>query len=187
MIKAEDSSFTEPTINYNRAHNNVSPSPAPAGSYRRTSMNGNIVPLEPAAQHKGSWTQQGIGGSLSVGGNHSIDGSYGGMGSPRRMVGSGSSPQHFGSNSPNINTFADSGHSGGHSSGSTQEMQKQMEVKDKVITELASIVESLEINYEISVADQIRTFQDFMNIAHSMEEDAREVKKAASSSNIKGK
>ena len=187
MVKAEESSFAEPTVDYNRAHENVSPSPAPAGSYRRTSMNGNFVPLNRAAQHKSGWTKQGTGGSHSVGGNHDIGDSYGGMGSPRRKVGSGPGPQHFGSNSPNLNTFADSGHSGGHSSDSTQDMQKQMKVKDKVITELASIVESLEINYEISIADQTHTFQDFMNIAHSMEQEAREVKKAASSSTIKGK
>ena len=68
-------------------------------------------------------------------------------------------------------------------SDSLQEMQKQMKVKDKVITELAGIVEMLEINYGISIHDQADALQKLTNIAHSMKEDAREAENAPSPTN----
>lgn len=73
-----------------------------------------------------------------------------------------------------LNASAASGQSRSQSSTSIEEMQKQLKVKDKVITELAGIIESLEINYGISIDDQTHTFQNFINIARSMEEEARE-------------
>lgn len=72
-----------------------------------------------------------------------------------------------------LNPSAASGQSRGQPSTSIEEMQKQLKVKDKVITELAGIVASLEINYGISIDDQTHTFQNFINIARSMEEEAR--------------
>ena len=55
---------------------------------------------------------------------------------------------------------------------SIEEMQLQLKVKDVVITELASIVELLEVNYGISIDDKTKTFQTLMNIAHSMKKEA---------------
>ncbi len=110
------------------------------------------------------------------GGYYSCDENYSGMGD------NGS-----GGNSPNdFDASGTSDQSGGHSSGFTEEMQKQIQVKDKVITELAGIVELLEINYGISIDHQTRAFHDFVNIARSMEAEAREAGNAASSSMTKG-
>ena len=81
-----------------------------------------------------------------------------------------------------LNPSAASGQSHGQSSTSIEEMQKQLKVKDKVITELAGIVASLEINYGISIDDQTHTFQNFINIARSMEEEARAAGNATAAS-----
>lgn len=81
-----------------------------------------------------------------------------------------------------LNPSAASGQSRGQSSTSIEEMQKQLKVKDKVITELAGIVASLEINYGISIDDQTHTFQNFISIARSMEEEARGAGNATASS-----
>ena len=202
MVKVEGSSFAEPAADYKRAHSDESTSRALADSHPNMSigigaskpliqqhlscsppqMGGQFVPPRPAAQHKSSWTQHGMAD------NYSIGGSYDGQGSHHRMGGNGAGPQQSDSNSPNnLNASAASGQSRGHSSMSTEEMQKQMKVKDKVITELAGIVESLEIDYGISIDDQTQSFQNFVNIAHSMKEEAREAGNAASSGMTKGK
>ena len=103
------------------------------------------------------------------------------------MGGNGPSPHHFGgSSSKNPYIPALSGPSGGHSAGSIAELQKQMKMKDKAITELAGIVESLEINCGISIDDQTATIQKLMAIANSMEKEAREAATAASSSQTTG-
>lgn len=190
MVRTEASSFAEPAADCNRAHPDDPISPGPAGSYDNLStgigefkqpiqqhfsrsprqMGGHFVPPDPAARHKSGWTHHGKGGS------------YGGLG------GNGSSPQHFSGHSPNNpNASAASGQSEGKLRVSTEEMQKQMKVKDKVITELIGIVESLEINYGIAIDDQTNAFQKFVSIARSMEEEAREAGNSASSTMTKGK
>ena len=202
MVRTEASSFAEPAADCNRAHPDDPMSPAPADSYDNMStgigaskqpiqqhfsrsprqMGGHFVPPDPAARYKSGWTHHGMGGHNSIGGNYGKGGSYGGMG------GNGSSPQRFGGHSPNIpNASAASGQSDGESHVSTEEMQKQMKVKDKVITELVGIVESLEINYGIAIDDQTHAFQKFVSIAFSMEEEAREAGNTASSTMTKGK
>ena len=202
MLETEASSFAEPAAECNRAHYDDPMSPAPADPYDNMStgtgaskqpfqqhfsrsprqVGGHFVPPDPAARHKSSWTHHGMGGHNSIGGNLSKGGSYGGM------DGNGSTPQNFGGHSPsNPNASAASGQSDGKSCVSTEEMQKQIKVKDKVITELVGIVESLEINYGIAIDDQTHAFQNFVSIARSMEIEAREAGNAASSTMTKGK
>lgn len=179
MVKEEGSSSAGPVVNFNRAHPDESTSPAPVNSYRSMSigigashqprqMGGNFMPPSPAAHYSGGSAHFGAGGNYGVGGNYgAMGGSDGGMG--------GGGPASVSPGQP-----------GGRSGAPIQEVQRQMKVKDKVITELAGIVEMLEINYGISIDDQVETFQKFMNIASSMEEEARGAGNAASTGNDKG-
>ena len=106
----------------------------------------------------------------------------------RSADGNGFTCDHSGGNSPNIvNTSAVSGRYDGYSSSLDEEMRRQLQVKDKVITELAGIVEMLEINYGISIDVQTNAFQTFVNIAHSMQEEARQEGKADSAGGTKGR
>ncbi|KAF6225514.1 hypothetical protein HO133_009514 [Letharia lupina] len=216
MVKEELFGSAQPIVNYNRAHPDDSTSPAPADSYRNMSigigasnqpvqehfirsppqMGGNFVAPSHAAQYPSGSIRYDTASSYGPGGNYGgmgvnyggTGGNYGGMDGNYGMGGNGPDPHHFGVNgSNNPNTSMPSGQYGGRSGGSTQEMQKQMKVKDKVITELAGIVEMLEINYGISIDDQTTTFQKFMDIARSMEEEAREAGNVASSSETKGR
>ena len=84
-------------------------------------------------------------------------------------------------------TFAASSHHVGHSTDVMDTLQRQIKVKDKVIAELAGIIESLEINYGISIDDQTQTFQNVLHIANSMAEEAHEADNAASPDSTKGK
>lgn len=138
---------------------------------------GNYTAPSPAAQYTDGTTHYGMRGSYGgMGGSYgSVGGSYGEMVDNHPSFGPG--PHYFDTNNPkNHNT---SGQSGGHSSGPTE-----MQIKDKVITELAGIVEMLEINYGISIDDQTDTFQKFMNF---VEEEERETGSAASSNETRGK
>ena len=56
-----------------------------------------------------------------------------------------------------------------------------MQVKDKVIADLAGIVEALEIMFGFSIDDQTQTFQNFLHIAHSIEEEGHAAGNPASS------
>ena len=153
-------------------HQQCTPSP------RQTS--GSYTAPSPAAPYTDGTTHYGMRGSYGgMGGSHgSVDDSYDDMGDNHPSFGPG--PHYFDSNNPK--THNNSGQSGGHSSGPTE-----MQIKDKVITALAGIVEMLEINYGISIDDQTDTFQKFMNIARSLEEDERETGSAASSDKTRGK
>lgn len=205
MVKEEGFDSAEPLVNFNRPHPDDRPSPPPADSHRNLSIDfeapghpfnqnfshyphqagGNFMASSPSAQYTGGSTHYGMDNHYGMGGNYGGMSGHYDMGSNLTNYGPG--PRQFGGNSPNHpNTFA----SPGQSDGPTQEMRKQMKVKDKVITELAEIVEMLEINYGISIDDQTDTLQKFMNIARSMEEDAkkaREEGKAISSSRTTGK
>ena len=57
---------------------------------------------------------------------------------------------------------------------STTELQDQIKVKDKVIACLVDIVELLEINYGITIDDQMQAFHNLMNIAQSVKDEERE-------------
>ena len=136
-------------------------------------FDGDFVPPSPTVQHDNGRTHHRGGDNHSVGDNHSNGGSH---------DRNGSDPQQSSSNSPKtLNTSAASGHHVGHSSNSIETLQKQMQVKDKVIADLAGIVEALEINYQFSIDDQTQIFQNFLHIANSMEEEARAADNLASS------
>ena len=200
MVKGEWFGSDEPAVNFNRPHPDDHLFLPPADSYRNMSigvgasgqpsprpMGGNFVPPIRATQDFGGSTHYGIGGDYGgTGGNYAgMGGNYRGMGDNPANYGPG--PHHSGRNSlDNPNTSAPSGPLAGQSGGPIQEMQKQMQVKDKVITELAGLVEMLEINCGISIDDQVDTFQKFMTIARSMEDEAREAGNAASTGNGKG-
>ena len=144
----------------------------------------------PSVQYIGGSTHYGSDNHYGIGSdNGGMSGHYD-MGSNLTNYGPGG-PHQFGGNSPNRpNTFASPDHFGGQPDGPTQKMRKQMKVKDKVITELADIVEMLEINYGISIDDQTDTLQKFMNIARSKEEDAKKAREegtAVSSGRTTGK
>ncbi|KAL9072348.1 MAG: hypothetical protein Q9161_003667 [Pseudevernia consocians] len=203
MVKEEGCGSAEPAVNFNRPHPDDRPSPPPADSHRNLSTDfeapghpfhqqfsryphqagGNFMASSPSAQYISGSTHYGIGSDYG-----GMSGHYG-MGSNLTNYGPG--PHQFGGNSPNSpNTFASPDHFGGQSDGPTQKLRKQMKVKDKVITELAEIVEMLEINYGISIDDQTDTLQKFMNIARSKEEDAKKAREegtAVSSGKTTGK
>lgn len=196
MVKGEDAGSAEPAASSSRPHPENHLSPPPADFYRNMSIGigpssqpfhqqfstfphqpgGNFVPPSPAVQYTGGSTQYGIGGHYGgIGGNYGgIGGSNGGRGG--NYAGMGGNQPNYG---PGAQPFGGeaSGQSGGHSSGPTE-----MQIKDKVITELAGIVEMLEINYGISIDEQTETVQKFMNVAHSLEEEARQAGNSASSS-----
>ena len=150
-------------------------------------FDGHFVPPSPTARHDSGWTHHHVGDDHSVGDDYSIGGGHSGMGSHNHMGSNSSDPQQSSSNSPqNYNASAASGHHVGHSSNSIETLQKQMQVKDKVIADLVGIVEALEINLEFSIDDQIETFQKFLHIANSMEEEACAAGNPASSIFTKG-
>ena len=201
----------QPNVNFNRAHSDDYPSPPPADSYRNLSIGfeapsqpfsqqfvqyphqagGHFMAPSPSAHYTGGFTHDGLDNHYDMGG------SYGGMGGFYSDMGGGNlanygpGPYQFGGNSPNDpNTFASPGQLGGQSDGPTQAMQNQMMVKDKVITELAEIVEMLEVNYGISIDDQTDTLEKFLKIVRAMEEDEKkacEGENAASPDMIMGK
>ena len=150
-------------------------------------FDGHFVPPSPTARHDSGWTHHRVGDDHSGGDDYSIGGGHSGMGSHNHMGSNGSDPQQSSSNSPkNYNASAASGHHVGHSSGSIETLQKQMQVKDKVIADLVGIVEALEISLEFSIDDQVETFQKFFHIADSMEEEARAAGNPTSSIFTKG-
>lgn len=194
MIKEDRLGSDEPAANFNRRHPNSHLSPHPTDSFRNMSIGigPSAQPFHQQLSHSPhlmggiftapSHSAQLTGGSnhYGLGGQHSTDGSYGGMGENRGGMGrnstnDGHGRHHFGGNSANApDTSASPRLLGVQSGGPTQEMQKQMRVKDKVITELAGIVEMLEINYGISIRDQASSFENFISIARSMmDEEAR--------------
>ena len=139
-------------------------------------FDGHFVPPSPTAQYDSAWTHH------RVADNHSVGGSHGGLGSHHHMGSNGSDPQQSSSNSrKTFNASAASDHHDGHSSGSIETLQKQIQVKDKVIADLAGIVKALEINYGFSIDDQTQTFQNLLHTARSMEEEARAAGNSASS------
>lgn len=188
MIKREGSGSAEAAADFNRPHPGDHLSSPPAESYRNMSIDigasgqpfhqqfslfprqtgSNFAPPSPAARYTSGTTQYGLGGPYGgLAGNHgSMSGNYAGMGDNQPNYGPG--PHSFGGNT--------SGQSVGPSNGPTE-----MQIKDKVITELAGIVEMLEINYGISIDEQTEAVQKFMNVAHSLEEEARRAGNAASS------
>ena len=144
-------------------------------------FDGDFVPPSPTAQYDNGWTHH------RVGGDHGISGGHRGMGSHNHTGSNDSDPQQSSSNSPKIfSASAGSGHHFGHSSGSIETLQKQMQVKDKVIADLAVIVEALEINFGFSIYDHTQIFQNFSHIALSMEKGARAAGSPASSILTKG-
>ena len=150
-------------------------------------FDGHFVPPSPTAQHDRGWTHHCVGDNHSIGDDYSIGGGHGGMSSNNHMGSNCSDPQQSSSNSPKtFNASAASGHHVDHSSGSIETLQKQIQVKDKVIADLAGTVEALEIMYGFSIDDQTQTFQNFLHIAHSMEEEARAAGNPASSIFTKG-
>ena len=147
----------------------------------------HFVPPSPTAQRDSGWTHHRVGDNQSVGDDYSVGGGHSGMGSQHHIGSNGSDPQQSSSNSPEtFNASAASGHHVDHSSGSIETLQKQMQVKDKVIADLAGIVEALEIMYGFSIDDQTQTFQNFLHIAHSIEEEACAAGNPASSIFSKG-
>lgn len=200
MVK-EAFSSTEPAGKFNRPHPNDEFSSPLADSYRNMSIDigassqpfhqqlshtlyqtgGDFTaPGPPTGQYPGASIDYGAGGHYGMGGN------YGGMGG--NINNYGPSLHHFGDNSPsNLNISAPSGQFDGQAGHYYREMLKKIRVKDKVISELAGIIEMLEINYGISIDDQNETLEKLMNIAHSLEEEAREGGNAASTGEGKGK
>lgn len=201
----------QPNVNFNRPHSHDHPSPPPADSYRNLSIGfeapsqpftqqfvqyphqagGSFMAPSPSAHYTGGFTHDGLGNHYGMGDSYGgMGGFYGDMGGGN-LTNYGPGPYQFGGSSPNDpTTFASPGQFGGQSDGPTQAMQKQIEVKDKVITELAEIVEMLEVNYGISIDDQADTLEKFLKIARAMEEDekkAREGENAGSSGMIMGK
>ena len=201
----------QPNVNFNHPHSDDHPSPPPADSYRNLSIGfeapsqpfsqhfvqyphqagGHYMAPGPSAHYTGGFTHDGLGDLYGMGGNYGgMGGIYGDMGGGN-FTNYGPGPHQFGGNSPNDpNAFASPGQFGGQPDDPIQEMQKQMRAKDKVITELAEIVEMLEINYGISIDDQTDTLEKFLKIARAMEEDeqkAREGGDAGSSGIIMGK
>ena len=145
-------------------------------------FDGHFVPPSPTAQHDSGWTHHRVADNHSLGDNYSISGSHGASGSHHHMGSNGSDPQQSSSNSrKTFDASAASGHHDGHSSGSIETLQKQMQVKDKVIADLVDIVEALEINYGFSIDDQTQTFRNLLHTARSMEEEARAAGNSASS------
>ena len=154
MPNFERLSFAETATEYDYAHSGDFTSPTPFNMYPSSSIGTGtfehpiqqhsshssqqtefrFVPPSPATQHKSSWTQQRMRDNYGFG--DGIDGH-------QPLSGSHSSPQHsFAGNSPNdLNApSAAPGHNVGPSStSSTEKLHKQMQVKDKVITELAGI------------------------------------------------
>ena len=131
-------------------------------------FDGDFVPFSPTTQYDSGWTHH------RAGDDHNVDESHRGEGTHHHLGSNDSDPQQSSSNSPqDFNAFAASGRHVGHSSGSIETLQKQMQVKDKVIADLAAIVEALEINYGISIDDQTQTFRNVLHIAQSMKEEAR--------------
>ena len=192
---------------YSRAQSDNVMSPTPAHPYPSMSIgigvtnqptqqrssrsprhfDGDFTPPSPTARHDSGWTHHRVADDHSVGDNYSIRGSHGGLGSHHHMGSNGSDPQQSSSNSrKTFNASATSGHHDGHSSSSIETLQKQMQVKDKVIADLVGIIEALEINYGFSIDDQTQTFQYLYHIAHSMEEEARAAGNPASSILTKG-
>lgn len=165
---------------------NKQPTPQPS-TYSPCHLDGHFVPPSPTARHDSGGTSHRVGDNHSVGDDYSIGGGHGGMGSHNHIGSNCSDPQQSSSNSPEtVNASAASGHRVDHSSGSIETLQKQMQVKDKVIADLAGIVEALEIMYGFSIDDQTQTFQNFLHIAHSIEEEARAAGNPASSISSKG-
>lgn len=197
MVKGEWFGSAEPIVNFNRPHPDSHLSSPPADSHCNMSIGiGNstqpfhqqfspslhqagdnfTAAPNPAAQYTGGPTRYGLGG------NHAGMVGHYGMGGNGGNHTSDYGPGHHQSGGNNPNASMPSGQYagqyssqyGGPSDGPTQEMHDEMKVKDEVITELAGIVEMLEINYGISIDDQTDTVQKFLNIARSMEEEARE-------------
>ena len=134
----------------------------------------HFVPPSPIDQHDSSWTHPRVPDDHCVGDDYSTGGAPSGMDSHNHMGSKGYDPQQSSGDTPKtFHASAASGHHVGHSNSSFETLQKQMQVKDKVIANLASIVEALEVNYGLSIDDKTQTFQDFLHIAHSMEEEAR--------------
>ena len=141
----------------------------------------HFVPPSPTARYDSGGTSHRVGDGYSIGGGH------GDMGSHNYMGSNSSDPQQSSSNSPKtFSASAASGHHVDHSSDSIETLQKQMQVKDKVITDLAGIIEALEIMFGFSIDDQTQTFQNFLHIAHSIEEEARAAGNPSSSISIEG-
>ena len=200
----EGYAFAEPAVNFNHPHPNHHLSSSPAESYRNLSIGigassqpfhqqlsqpsqetgGSFTASGPTAHHAGTSTHHGVGDHYGMGGNDGgMGGGYGGMGG--NITNYDPNPHHIIDKTPsNLNTSAPSGQSDGID---FWEMQKKMKVKDKVITELAGIIEMLEINYGISIDDQNETLEKLMSIARSLEEEAREGGNAVSVGKGKGK
>lgn len=189
MVQDERFSSTEPQVNFNRVYSDNTMSPAPADSHRNMSF-GMGAFHQPFQQHfDGSPYPMACSPVPPSPVARGTGGFYGGMGDNEGGLGGNApDPHRFDCNSTIISdAFAPSGQSGGHSDGPIQAMQRQIQVKDKVITELAGIVEMLEINHGITIDDQIDTCQELLKIARSMEEEACQAGSAASSSQTKGK
>lgn len=207
MVK-EEYGFAEPAVNFNHPHPNDHLSSPPADSYRNLSIGigassqpfhqqlsqppqqtgGSFTASGPTAHYAGVGDHYGMGSNYgSMGGNHGgLGGGYGGMGG--NITNYDPHPHHIGDNTPsNLNASAPSGQPDGQAGIDFWEMQKKMKVKDKVITELAGIIEMLEINYGISIDDQNETLEKLMGIARSLEEEAREGGNAASAGKGKGR
>lgn len=209
----DDFGFAEPAVSFNRPHPNDYLSSPPADSYRDLSIGigafnqpfhqqlsyppqqtgGNLMAWSPTAHHTGASTYHGAGGHYGMGFYGGMGGNEGGMGGGYGGTGANftnydpNPHQTGGSNPSNPNDFAPSGQSDGQPGHYFREMHKKMKVKDEVITELAGIIEMLEINYGISIDDQNETLEKLMSIARSLGEEAPEGGKAASAGEGKGK
>ena len=199
--------FAEPTVNLNHPNPTDHLSFPPADSFRNLSIGigpfsqpfhqqfsqppqqtgGMFTASGPTAHYAGASTQHGVGDHYSMGSNYGgMGGGYGDMGS--NTTNYDSNPHHIGDNTPsNLNASAPSWQPDLQTGTDFWEMQKKMKVKDKVITELAGIIEMLEINYRISIDDQKESLETLMSIARSLEEEAREGGNAASAGKGKGK
>lgn len=199
MVK-ENFGFAEPAGNFTHPTLIGRRSFPPADSYRNSSIGigassqpfdqelsqppqqtgGSFTASGPTAQYTGASTYYGVGEPYGMGGG------YGGMAG--NITNYSPYPHQSGDNAPsNLNASAPSWQPDGQAGIDFWEMQKKMKVKDKVITELAGIIQMLEINYGISIDDQNETLENLMSIARSLEEEARDGGKAASAGKGKSK
>lgn len=196
-VITDDFGFAEPAVIFNRPHPNDHLSSPPTEFYRNPSigigtssqpfhqqltypsqqMGGHYLDLDSTSHHTGIFNHDGVSSHYGNYGGTGVDdgalsGGYGGMGG--NLTNYGPNPHQIGGNNPsNLNAFAASGKFDGQPGVYFREMHKKMKVKDKVITELAGIIDMLEINYGISIDDQNETLEKLMGIARSLEEEAR--------------
>lgn len=197
MVNKEPSSFAGP-FDFNQPHSDDYMCPASGDSYRNLSIGieasnqpmqgpfdcsphqsgGSFVPSSSAAHYPSSPTHFIAGGEYGMGGNygsmmdlgaHYSDPSNIGPGYGP-LSGSGPDPHPFGTGH-NPNLPSSTTQPGNPSAHLIQELQHQSQVKDNAITDLATIIAILEINYGFAIKDQSDTLETLLTIARSMKEE----------------